>query len=217
MTRLNLFKNFRFVCDECLVIEGSSKRDRIIESVSRCTTLVEKLISPDMELQKTEQQSNSLNKAVKPSYAEIASDKSSVILKPKIDNNHQSVSVNKKDLLVNIDPVKSNIKISKVRDGRDGSVIITCDNSDDSNKIKDMISNYNLPNYTFKQLFTLKPRIRVSSIDESIKQEQLLDYVVNQNKSLFGTNYTCKLIQFTRPCLRWMSSLITPFWTLVNC
>jgi hypothetical protein len=183
MTRLNLFKNVRFVCDECLMIEGSSKTDRIIESVSRCTTLVEKLISPDIELQKTEQQSDSLNKAVKPSYAEIASDYSSVILKPKIDN-HQSVSVTKKDLLVNIDPVKSNIKISKVRDGRDGSVIITCDNSDDSNKIKDMISNYNLPNYTFKQLFTLKPRIRVSSIDDSIKQEQLLDYVVNQNKSL---------------------------------
>jgi hypothetical protein len=82
MTRLNLFKNVRFVCDKCLMIEGSSKTDRIIESVSRCTTLVEKLISPDMELQKTEQQSDSLNKAVKPSYVEIASDKSSVILKP---------------------------------------------------------------------------------------------------------------------------------------
>jgi hypothetical protein len=98
-----------------------------------------------------------LNSAVKPSYAEIVSNKSSVILKHKIDT-HQSVSVTKKDLLVNIDPVKSNIKISKVRDGRDGSVIITCDNSNGSNKIKDMISN-NLSNYNFKQLFTLKPRI----------------------------------------------------------
>jgi hypothetical protein len=98
-----------------------------------------------------------LNSAVKPSYAEIVSNKSPVILKPKIDT-HQSVSVTKKVLLVNIDPVKSNIKISKVRDGRDGSVIITCDNSNGSNKIKDMISN-NLSNYNFKQLFTLKPRI----------------------------------------------------------
>jgi hypothetical protein len=95
--------------------------DRIIKSVSKCTTLVEKLISPDMERQKTEQQFDSLNRAVKPSYAEIVS----------------------QELLVNMDPIKSNIKISK---GRDGSVIITCDNSDDSNKIKDMISN-NLPNY----------------------------------------------------------------------
>jgi hypothetical protein len=75
-------------------------------------TFVEKLISPDMELPKTEQQSDSLNKAVKPSYAEIASDKSSVILKPKIDS-HQSVSVTKKELLLNIDPVKSNNKTTK--------------------------------------------------------------------------------------------------------
>jgi hypothetical protein len=170
--------------------------DRIVESVSKCTTLVEKLISSDKEREKTKQQSDSLNGAVKPSYAEIVSDKSSVILKPKIDT-HQSVSVTKKDLLVNIDPVKSNIKISKVSDGRDGSVIITCDNSDDSNKIKEMISN-NLPNYTFKQLSTLNPKIRISSIDDSIKQEQLLHYVVNQNKSLFGTNYTCKLIKFCK-------------------
>jgi hypothetical protein len=92
--------------------------------VSKCTTLVEKLISSDKEREKTKQQSDFLNGAVKPSYAEIVSDKSSVILKPKIDT-HQSVSVTKKDLLVNIDPVKSNIKISKVSDGRYGSVIIT--------------------------------------------------------------------------------------------
>jgi hypothetical protein len=47
--------------------------DRIIKLVSKCTTLVEKLISPDMERQKTEQQFDSLNRAVKPSYAEIVS------------------------------------------------------------------------------------------------------------------------------------------------
>jgi hypothetical protein len=80
---ISTLKNFRFVCDECLVFEGSSKMVRIMESVSRCTTLVEKPIHPDEEQQKTEQQSDSLNSAVKPSYAEIVSDKSSVILKPK--------------------------------------------------------------------------------------------------------------------------------------
>jgi hypothetical protein len=49
-----------------------------------------------------------------------------------------------------------------------------------------------------RKLSTLKPRIRVSSINDSIKHEQLLDYVVNQNKSLFGKNYTCKLIKFCK-------------------
>jgi hypothetical protein len=85
---VSTLKNLRFVCDECLVLEGSSKMDRIIESVSKCTTLVEELISPDMKRQKTEQQSDSLNKAVKPSYAEIVSDTSSAILKPKIGTHH---------------------------------------------------------------------------------------------------------------------------------
>jgi hypothetical protein len=47
--------------------------DRIIQSVSKCTTFVEKLISSDIERQKTEQQFDSLNRAVKPSYAEIVS------------------------------------------------------------------------------------------------------------------------------------------------
>jgi hypothetical protein len=35
---VSTLKNFRFVCDKCLVIEGSSKMDRIVESVSKCTT-----------------------------------------------------------------------------------------------------------------------------------------------------------------------------------
>lgn len=192
---LNQFKNFKYVCDDCSVMEGCSKLDQIVETVSKCVSLIEEQ-NTSRKAQQTitfNPDTADLNTKIL-SYAEVTANTSSVMLKPKNDN--QPISVTKKDLFTNVDPIKTKVNITKVKASRNGSVIITCDNPDDINKIGNIVSN-NLPNYSLKQLSSLLPRIRISRIDSSVEKDALLNYVLNQNKSLFPAGYVCNLKKFS--------------------
>lgn len=71
------------------------------------------------------------------------STKSTVVVQPKCDN--QSVSDIKHELMNKVFPVKANINLYKAKPGRKGSVIVSCKNTNNSNKIKDVskiFSNY---------------------------------------------------------------------------
>ena len=66
--------------------------------------------------------------------------------------------------------MKLNISVSSVKACRNGSVIISCNNTDDSDKIKNLV-NDTLKNYNVKRLPSLNPRLRISGINGDISED----------------------------------------------
>ena len=130
------------------------------------------------------------------SYASIAStSKSSFILKPK--NSVQPTTVTKSDMLRNINPVTSNINIAKVKNARNGSVVVYCENGEESVKFEELARGKLGDKYDVKQLATLNPRLKVVGMSEKFEDNVLLEYIMKQNKHLFGANSQCKIINIT--------------------
>ena len=65
---------------------------------------------------------------------------SSLLLQPK--NTNQTNNTTKSELLSNINPVESNIKINNVKSTRQGGVVIRCNNPGDTNKIHKIVTHY---------------------------------------------------------------------------
>ena len=181
---LGKYANFRFLCDNCLILEGCSKISSLQQSVEKCLTLIEK--QNDNNLSQVQVPSNSANTEKTASYASmVIKKKPTIILQPKDEN--QLVSTTKKDLLEKVDPFKSNIGISSVKTGRNGSVIISCNNEGDRDKFESLAST-TLPDYKIKQLPTLNPRIRISGIDKDIPEDAVVNYLLYENRFLFSAN-----------------------------
>lgn len=129
-----------------------------------------------------------------PQSATMACNKtsSSFILKPK--NLDQTISTTKSDILHNIDPVESNISISKVKTARNGGIVISCNSGNESDKFKDLANHKLGDKYDVKQLPSLNPRVKVVGFSEKIDGAVLLNYIKSQNKQCFSEDSVCQLI-----------------------
>ncbi|KAJ3644240.1 hypothetical protein Zmor_026908 [Zophobas morio] len=127
-------------------------------------------------------------------YAKALKQTSAIIFQPK--DQSQSVSATKSDILRNVDPVKSGVSIRNTKNGHNGSLIVRCDKSEDTEKISKLANDNNLgEKYTIKQLPVINPRIRIVGItDEEITTENLSDYVIHQNRYFFIGEPYCKVI-----------------------
>lgn len=85
----------------------------------------------------------------------------------------------KNELFNKLDSVKLNISVSSVKACRNGSVIISCSNTD---KIKNLV-NDTLKNYNVKRLPSLNPRLRISGINRDISEDSIVEYLICGNQS----------------------------------
>ncbi|WP_165351449.1 hypothetical protein, partial [Enterobacter cloacae complex sp. 2DZ2F20B] len=94
-----------------------------------------------------------------------------MIVKPKDKN--QSVNKTKSDILSKVNPVNSAIDIGKVKNLKDGSVLLGCK---DASKFKELPSVKLSTSYDIKEVKTLRPRIRISGISNDIDESSVLSY-----------------------------------------
>ncbi|KAJ3659205.1 hypothetical protein Zmor_010906 [Zophobas morio] len=126
-------------------------------------------------------------------YSEVFKKNSqdTVIVKPKDKN--QSVNKTKSDILSKVNPVNSAIDIGKVKNLKDGSVLLGCK---DASKFKELASVKLSTSYDIKEVKTLRPRIRISGISNDIDESSVLSYAVKQNDFLFDKPGDYKLLKF---------------------
>lgn len=125
-------------------------------------------------------------------YASITRPKSSLILQPK--NTTQSTTTTKSEILHTIDPINSNINISDVKNARNGALVISCVDPEESTKFKDMATKQLGEKYNVKQLPSLNPRIRIANMTEMYSEDVLLKYIKTQNKLCFLENSVCEIV-----------------------
>lgn len=128
------------------------------------------------------------------SYAEAAESKASIIVKPKTKQNVQET---KCDVLKSVNPITSNINLANVKSVRDGGIIVSCSNSSECNKFKDLAGTMLSDKYDVKEIARLHPRIKIVGISENIDGVSLTNYIKNQNKYLITECSELKFLNLT--------------------
>ncbi|CAH1101721.1 unnamed protein product [Psylliodes chrysocephalus] len=77
-------------------------------------------------------------------------------------------------MVKNINPVSSNVCLSKVVHTGNGGLVVSCENSEDSNKFKNN-------NYTIKEVLVLNPRFKIVGMSEQLSDEELINCLKIQN------------------------------------
>lgn len=124
-------------------------------------------------------------------YAGAAGAKSSFLVTPKVTQN--SV-VTKSDMLHNVNPINTNINLTKVKNARDGGLLISCGSDMEGDKFKEVAAEKLSDKYTINEVSSLNPRIRVVGISEKLEDDVLLNYIKTQNKYMFSDLGDCKII-----------------------
>jgi hypothetical protein len=116
-----------------------------------------------------------------------------IIIQPK---NQQINSQTKSDIFQNIDPLERQIQIGRIKNVKNGGVLIAGNSTVDNEKLKKLAVDKLSNAYEVKEVKPLNPRIRVVGMSEKWELEHLTSYLIQINKHLFSIKPECKIINF---------------------
>lgn len=128
------------------------------------------------------------------SYSDVVENKASVIVKPKIKQNSNET---KCDVMKSINPVSSNINLASVKTVRDGGIFVSCSNSSECTKFKELAGSTLSDKYEVKEIVSLNPRIKIVGLSEKFDPDLLTNYIKNQNKQLISSSSELKYLNLT--------------------
>ena len=134
----------------------------------------------------------------KPTYSDIMMNKTkpAIIIKPK--NKEEKLDKTKSVISSNINPVESNIQISKVRNTKDGGVLIGCSSSDETAKLKKLAEEKLAVNYDIKEVKGVLPRVKIVGLSRNFSEtdlSELFEFVVKTNSSFLNLNSVCNVVK----------------------
>lgn len=132
----------------------------------------------------------------RPNYADALKNKSqpAVIVLPK--NQNQSNIQTKSDIKEKINPIESNLKLSKVRNVKNGGILIGCQTQEDNEKFSKMVQDKLSDSYEIREVRGINPRIRVVGITEKFEDNELLNIIKKSNTGLISSKCDLKLIKY---------------------
>ncbi|KAJ3640291.1 hypothetical protein Zmor_003600 [Zophobas morio] len=134
----------------------------------------------------------------KPKYSDIMKNKTNpaVIIKPK--HKEQHVEETKSVISNSINPVETNLQISKVRKTKDGGVLIGCSSSDETARFKKIAEEKLADNYEIKEVKGVLPRVKIVGLTRHMSESELselIEYAVRTNSGFFNLNSVSKVIK----------------------
>lgn len=180
-------------CPECLKLKNTYDSYMKNSFDSKMTQLINdfELMFSDLKKQILEKADNSFaqmsemslqKKKIEQSsssYANIVSSKSVVVIKPK--NTDQSNAKTKSDIMKNIDPVDNKLKVSRVKQIKDGGILISCDDNEGTNNLKNVASKKLSSHYEISEVKKLLPKIRIVGLMESYASDDVIKFLKGQN------------------------------------
>ena len=192
---LNKVKGLSWKCDDCLQLSGVSLNeseisklieDKILMAFSSLNATIESLKHDISKLHANKSCACEEPRArdIKPKYSEIVKNKTNpaVIIQPKSQG--QDFSKTKSELLQKINPVNSNIQLSKVVNVKNGGILVSCANITENKKFKRMVESSLSESYTIREVHGVNPRVRIVGITEKYNEEELLECIIKCNSNL---------------------------------
>lgn len=89
----------------------------------------------------------------------------------------------RKDLLTELAPKSSKIRIVKTTATKNGRLLVHCDSAEDVNLLKKQIAEKpKLGDLTCQTMTKLNPRVMIVGVTKEIAKEDLVDYIIGQNQ-----------------------------------
>lgn len=119
------------------------------------------------------------SKTVPKSYRDVVKNQDVVIIKPK---NPQDSATTFEVLQQNINPEDEEIGIQRVKEIKDGGILISCKNREDVNKLHIVSKEkLNVENYIIRKSELKKPKIKIIGLNNEISEENLKCCILKQN------------------------------------
>ncbi|KAJ3660034.1 hypothetical protein Zmor_011690 [Zophobas morio] len=179
---------------QCQVVPLKEQVAELVNEVQKLSTQNLQLQSEISKLSKSIEKNNTQESEhnqevlnVKTTYAECIAKNSQnkVIVKPK--DKTQNVSKTKSDILNNVNPIESSLVIGKVKNLKDGGLLLGCE---DVSKFKEIVKEKLSQNYNVREVKKIRSRIRIAGISDTIQKEDVLSYLVKQNEFIFDNDTT---------------------------
>lgn len=122
-------------------------------------------------------------------FASVTKTAPTIIITPKDPD--QSSSSTKSQIYKNIDPVKENVIIKKVKNVNNGGIAVQCENGKD---LKELITSKLGDGYDVKMVNPLNPRIRISGFTEKIDTDVFADMFKAQNPDVLHSQSHLKVL-----------------------
>lgn len=88
--------------------------------------------------------------------------------------------------------VDKNVKVCNARNIKDGGVVLSCENSNDTMKVKKIVEDSYGANYEVSLPEAKKPRVRITNVSDQIEKDKLIDEIKKMNAEL--KNFDMKLV-----------------------
>lgn len=160
------------------------KMSQVQESLASFVKMPEMVDGLKRELERSRMQvrDETVNKGV--TYAEKVKAKcETLIIQPKPGTSQQAV-VTKNEVKASIDPAVLEIGVTKMKELRDGGVIVSCETSEERDRLKNAMESKLSEKYTTQVIEKRKPRIFIRGIEEEMTEEELKTCLVKQNECL---------------------------------
>ncbi|KAJ3666501.1 hypothetical protein Zmor_001940 [Zophobas morio] len=133
-----------------------------------------------------------VNDTVKsPSYSDTLKNTTAVVIRPK--DVTQTIAKTKSDIISNIQP-DSEPGIIKVKFIKNGGIVLNYEHPSELKKLsqlKDLSDKYEI-----SDLKTPKPKLRISGISSDIDEQQIIPFLIKQNKHIFSESSQCKILKY---------------------
>lgn len=168
------------------------KVSEIISNVVQTFSEVKTEIVNNVEKKLEKLSSSTLVQAQKTTYANIVSKNIAISVKPK--NTDQTNLHTKLKIKESVNPVDNNIKLSQVKNLKDGGILIRCHDVNDLNKFKEVASKSLSEEYEVKEVKRINPRIKVVGMTEEYSRDDLAGLLQSQNQE-FGDDALCRVLK----------------------
>lgn len=198
---LSLFDNIpglSWKCDncvnQCLILNANGVNELLQKKLDEATASIQnQLCIFKSDLGKVTKEI--LKPAIRPNYSDVIKNRTqpAVIIKPK--NSSQSSATTKVDILQHVDPSQNNIQLSRVKNCRDGGVLISCNNSEGNEKFKTLVNEKLLNSYDIKEVSGVRPRLRIVGMTQHYTEDTLLSLLPRYNPNIFPEDSLLRILK----------------------
>nr|CAI5827432.1 unnamed protein product [Callosobruchus analis] len=130
-----------------------------------------------------------------PRYSDVLRNKTqpAIVIRPK--NANQSVVQTRSDILKSVDPVEANLHLGKVRDIKDGGLLVGCKSKADNLKLLSIAKQKLGNSYDIKEVTGINPRIRLVGMSKAYSEEQINSYLLKSNPEVFCGDVECRVLK----------------------
>ncbi|CAH1994989.1 unnamed protein product, partial [Acanthoscelides obtectus] len=193
-----LFWRCKNCIPNCIVINQDDVKNllsgKIDETMASFKNQVTKLSADISRSMKSSHAVPSVNKPVV-SYAEVVRNKTqpALIIQPK-NGNHQSKQT-KADLIQHVNPCTAEVQLAKVKDVRDGGILIGCKSKEENQKLKAIVQEKLSDSYVIREITGINPRFRLVGMSDKYSDDKLRHLLLKGNTDTFEDDFECKIVK----------------------